>query len=396
MAFLHQAAQRLLDYRTLCVAVCAIAVMLLPQIASAAMSVTTPTPFPSTITQGQTAIMYVGSVSGGTPPYTYQWYQELPGSSSFMATTDNVTSSDKTVPFGSNLRRFNFVADTSASLGTYNFKVVVTDSASDSVNSSIVSVTVMPYNGTWPNANNTGVPVGIVLVPSKPDLYLYGSDGLGPNYVVDSLFLYGSIYMSGDNNVTFQRFYIEDPTQTGIEVQDSYDTRYIDCTMNGSSVGVSYGGTFFVNRCNMFNTETAAFMTNGSSVTNSYIHDLQYQSGFHNEDIFLAAGTGEIVRHNTLNNQLDQTASIFGQPYNGKENNVTVDDNLLNGGGYCIYGGAGGTIYNFTVTNNYFADTYWPSCGYYSYTAEFGTGAGADLVWSNDVVNKTGAPVPHP
>ena len=85
----------------------------------------------SAIDKGQTAHFSVSTVaSGGTTSYSYLWLQKTPAGS-FVST--GITS-----------QTFDFAPDSSAAVGTWNFEVQVTDSASTPVvvTSNVVSIAV--------------------------------------------------------------------------------------------------------------------------------------------------------------------------------------------------------------------------------------------------------------
>ena len=85
---------------------------------------------PSTVDQGQTIILTSTSVTGGTSPYTYQWFAEAPGGSYTKV--------------GSNSASYNFGTSSSSTMGTWSFILQVTDSKGAAVNSTAISVTVDP------------------------------------------------------------------------------------------------------------------------------------------------------------------------------------------------------------------------------------------------------------
>jgi len=78
--------------------------------------------------------------------------------------------------------------------------------------------------------------------------------------------------------------------------------------------------------------------------------------------------------------------------------NVTVDNNLLNGGGYSLYGASGdgkaysGQTVNIKVTNNHFGAKFYPQCGQYGPVTYFSPSASGNL-WSGNVWDRTGAPL---
>ncbi len=85
---------------------------------------------PSSIFQGQ-SLTLSSSTSCGTSPYTYQWYEEAPGASSYSAISGATSSS------------YNFQTTSNSPGGTYSFEVKVTDSNNNQATSSAVSATVI-------------------------------------------------------------------------------------------------------------------------------------------------------------------------------------------------------------------------------------------------------------
>jgi hypothetical protein len=86
------------------------------------------TPTPSTVNQGQTCSLTSSSVTTGTSPYVYQWFERAPGGSY--------------VTVGSNSASFSFVTSNAMATGYWSFILQVKDNVGASVNSSAVLVTV--------------------------------------------------------------------------------------------------------------------------------------------------------------------------------------------------------------------------------------------------------------
>jgi hypothetical protein len=81
--------------------------------------------------------------------------------------------------------------------------------------------------------------------------------------------------------------------------------------------------------------------------------------GAHYESVYYGGGSGRLrLIHDTLVNPHSQTAVVFAGNDYGNETGLTIVDNLLNGGGFVIYGGGegslGATTTDVTITGNRF------------------------------------------
>jgi hypothetical protein len=162
---------------------------------------------------------------------------------------------------------------------------------------------------------------------------------------------------------------------------------------------------------------------NGSAFENGYVGDAGQGPADHHEDVYLASSTF-VGNHNTIFNPHDETATVFGDTYNSPggvcENQITITNSLLAGGGYNIYTCASGSSVGtstMNISNNRFArcgttpvfnsasggrscqggaDTqgYWPFGGYYGVTASMYCPPTANQTWSNNVWDDDGHPIP--
>jgi outer membrane protein assembly factor BamB len=115
----------------------------------------------STITQGQTATLSSTAVSTGTAPYSYQWFNQLPGASVYAIITGATSSS------------YNFVTSTSTTAGIWYFILQTTDNAGAATNSTALSVTVnaptpTPTPTPAPTANPTQAPISTPRPTASP------------------------------------------------------------------------------------------------------------------------------------------------------------------------------------------------------------------------------------
>ena len=118
----------------------------------------------------------------------------------------------------------------------------------------------------------------------------------------------------------------------------------------------------------MSGTSTGVQMESGL-IQDNYIHDMGYDPGDHINGMTTNSGTALLtIRHNTILNTIDQTDAIRLFEDFGAQSNRIIDNNLVAGGGYTIYGGAnpgGAATSNIKITNNRFSRVYYPNGGYY-------------------------------
>jgi hypothetical protein len=244
----------------------------------------------------------------------------------------------------------------------------------------------------YPDAGNTGVPSGTALRKSssvtadKAGQVIDGLDITGEinvtaaNVIIRNTRITGSgdyviIVRDGADNLTIQDTEIQTPAGTPQDIGcvlnvGSAKPKILRVNIHGCSAGVSSGGGL---------------------VQDSYIHDMAQKPGL-SHDVGVASnfGGGMSVIHNTILNQLSQTAAIaFYQDF-GPQSNDLVQNNLLAGGGYCVYGGTGekGATSNIRFVDNRFSRKFHPNCGYYGLVADFDRGASGN-VWSGNYWDDT-------
>ncbi|MGP8057024.1 MAG: PKD domain-containing protein [Nitrososphaerales archaeon] len=98
------------------------------------LQVSTPVATPTSISQGQTSMLWA-QPSGGTQPYTCQWFEETPGVTSYYPISGATTCDS-----------YSFSPSASSAIGNYGFELQATDSESPPVTktSSSASVQVAP------------------------------------------------------------------------------------------------------------------------------------------------------------------------------------------------------------------------------------------------------------
>jgi len=145
-----------------------------------------------------------------------------------------------------------------------------------------------------------------------------------------------------------------------------------------------------IDRANLYN---CADCVQGENIvmTNSYIHALANPPGAHVDGFQCNSYCGVTLRHNTIFNSWNQTAAIALFADFGTPRNSLIEDNLLAGGGYSIYGGTTAAT-GIRIIDNRFAPLYYPKSGYWGPLAHF-RAANSGNEWSGNVWDDTGAAI---
>jgi Ca2+-binding RTX toxin-like protein len=214
--------------------------------------------------------------------------------------------------------------------------------------------------GSWPDSTNTGVPAGTTLTRYDGTLIINT-----PGAVISGLDIHGSVVINAPN-VTLMNCKITcSPSETVAVVYVSAaatGATIQDCDLNGSGApgvkGILGYGTFLRN--DISNSEDGIFIDNGngSLIQDNYIHGLQSNwSGPHYDGIQIEGGISNVViSHNTVINSHDETSAIMIDNNFGPISNITVDNNLLVGGGYTIYVDGqfnSSSVTGVSITNNH-------------------------------------------
>ena len=225
--------------------------------------------------------------------------------------------------------------------------------------------------------------------------------------VIEDLEVHGTVDVTG-SNVTIQRvrvlaagegFGIALRRTSNVVIQDS-EIYGPDAGTNRLMVAIKdiYGdssGTRVL-RNDIWHVSTG-IQIYGGLIQDNYIHDLGYKSGDHLNGTTDNGGSNEqlILRHNTVFNQHHQTDAISLFQDFGRQTNRIIDNNLVAGGGYTIYGGAnpGAPIpTGIKITNNRFSRIFFPNGGSYGPVTAFNSnGAGSEF--SGNVWDDTGEPL---
>jgi hypothetical protein len=237
-----------------------------------------------------------------------------------------------------------------------------------------------PAERTWPGPDNTGVPKGVQLRKSGPIKVTRNGT------VIDGVEVTGYITVEADD-VTIRNTRVRGTKgwwgilqregRSGLKVEDS---EVFGDGKQRTQFGILNQGKMITVRRVDIHTISNGILTQQGVVEDSYVHDPKYYPGDHTDMIMStgppAAGTELIIRRNTAINTLDQTGAIALFQDFGVITNVTVEGNLLAGGGWSLYAGAGakGKSSNIKVIDNVFSRRVWPKGG----------SAGPVSYWDND------------
>lgn len=251
-----------------------------------------------------------------------------------------------------------------------------------------------PGPAGWPNANNTGVPAGHALRASGPVRVTKAGT------VIDGLDVRGDISVEA-NNVTIKNTrviavgtwaIIQRSGASGLTVQDS------DMHGNGTDqmqfAILNQGGNITIAR-NDISVISDGISTSVGLIVDNYLHDPKLFPGDHLDMIQSDEGPGGggslTIRHNTMINTYEQTSALALFQDFGVQHDALIENNLMAGGGYALYAGAGakGKSYNIKIINNVFSRTVFKNGGYWGPAAYWDAG-GSGNVWQSNVWQDTG------
>ena len=279
-----------------------------------------------------------------------------------------------------------------------------------------------PHLCGFPDATNTGVPAGVTLRSIPADA------SSGPGWSSNAQ---GDVEVSGDGAV-FEGYSVHgyiDVTGSNVTIKDNaisnsgndIDGDGVNLTGNPSNVTIEdntisspYGtqgekgvfagikditgearGTRVLSN-NIADASTGVQLYIGL-IENNYIHDEALASSESHLNGTTSNGSTVplTIQHNTVFNPNGQTDAVSLFEDFGVEANVVINDNLLAGGGYVVYGGqnpGGPQAYNIQITNNRFSTIYYKQSGYYGYITAFNPRAPGN-VWSGNVWDSNNKPL---
>ena len=258
------------------------------------------------------------------------------------------------------------------------------------------SGSTQPVSSGWPGASNTGwQPTGAVLTAyTGPTKITADGTVISGQDISGCLTITASNVTIKDSRIRCSGYWVVKFEGSNELIEDTELDGMGSSTVNPALIGAN----FKAYRLNIHGSADGIHPGSNALVQDSWVHDLVQANGSHNDAIQMWNVDGVTIRHNYLDNANKETSCILPSSNDGYIKNVTVDNNLMNGGGYTVYGGGGsGAIYpvaNLSFTNNRFMRSptggHWPKGGYYGVKAYIASGD----VWSNNVWDDTSQLIP--
>jgi hypothetical protein len=336
-----------------------------------------------TATQGQSLSTSNGTWNGTPTSYSYQW-RRCDSSGNSCTDVSGATASSYTLASGDvgHTIRASVTATNAggSAAATSGASAVVVASSGQQTN--CVS---RPSACGYPDATNSGVPAGTQLTPKSGNITANVAGQTISNIDLTN----GTIVVTA-NNVTIKNSRITTGNgqlngTSAVDIKPGVTGTLVeDTTMQGSncSTGSLFAGV--MNESGDQQTLLRDYATciddilHGSgTIKDSYSIDNANIPNDHYEPVAYDGGDGSItIVHNTLLNPHDQTAAVFVTCYFGPVTTQTIDNNLMAGGDYVIYGPEGNGACNSQtghqeVMGNRFSKVYFPAGGQYGIDAYF-------------------------
>jgi hypothetical protein len=222
----------------------------------------------------------------------------------------------------------------------------------------------------FPGPSNTGVPAGTKLTVHSGDMTI-NQDG----YVLQNTEVDGCILVNA-NNVVIRNVLVKANDCYWLIRSEAGHVTISNVEIDGQNNPSNDAGIACSNctltRVNIHNTVDGMKADYNVTVQDSYIHDLYHTSTSHNDGIQSLGTIRLTIKHNNIvvSNGAN-SAVILSTGVATDMRNVSIDDNLLGGGGFTVYAGyAAGTdqlskVSDISVTNNEFTTAVYPKSGYY-------------------------------
>ncbi|MEU5878053.1 hypothetical protein [Spirillospora sp. NPDC047279] len=249
----------------------------------------------------------------------------------------------------------------------------------------------------WPTLRTTGVPQGTRLRSSGPiTVRKRGA-------IIDGLKVSTEINVEA-NDVTIRNTQVVGAGQWAIIQRKGVSgLRVENSEVKGDGRAkvqygiVNHGGMLTVRKVHV-HTVSNGVNTDHGLIEESVIRNLKEFPGDHVTGIQSnsgpAPGLSLVIRRNVVLNPVGQTSAVSIYQDFGRAHDVTVDGNMLAGGGYSLYAGRGrfGKTSNIKVVRNVFSRSLFKKGGYYGPVTRFER-SGSGNVWRDNIWEGTGKAV---
>jgi len=183
--------------------------------------------------------------------------------------------------------------------------------------------------------------------------------------VLEGVYISGGVVVNADN-VTIRNFKIETSGSYGVQANGT-NLVLEDGEITGMESAAVYGSNFTARRLYVHNSGNDAFKPQQNVVIeDSFITELGYVADSHADGVQMVSGKNVTIRRNNfvMHDQpgFNNSQVVIVQTNNGPVDNIVVEGNWINGGGYSLQfrdKNAGyGAPTNVAIRNNRFGDDY--------------------------------------
>ena len=158
-----------------------------------------------------------------------------------------------------------------------------------------------------------------------------------------------------------------------------------------TSVRVARGGPVTITDSKLIGAQLGILGMSAGTIRGNYIELGRNMRGDHNDAIQGDGASNLVIDHNTLLNANDQTSALALYTEYGNNNDITVSNNLMAGGGYTCYCGDGATqndgtparANNVSIVDNVFWKKYFPTAGHFGAARAYNPAGGGR--WAGNV-----------
>lgn len=189
--------------------------------------------------------------------------------------------------------------------------------------------------GERSGAQNTGFLEGTQL--KKSESIRVTKDGK----TIEGVDVTGTIRVAA-NDVTIRNSRVRVRSTAGIYLESGFrGLRIEDVTIDGRGSAVTCAGIapqwYTAVRVNVFGCGDGLKMGEQTTLQDSYVHDLGYRAGSHNDGVQIGSGHNIEIVNSTIVNALSQTSAVLAKADFGDISNLLIEGNYLDGGAYTLY-----------------------------------------------------------